>query len=231
MNEKRTKMLVNYFVKWDGMGVLGIGIAAVGFLMLWLGFSYMSYILASTLMPIGLIVFLIGSIGRASESDLQAERQNAMESIGFKEIEENEGFRFRGRVPKNPEEKQFECYSMRDGLYFKRLKSGELCSSEAIAAKMLILNDSFLIKKKTFSLIDATQNTETYEIFFSSLESISAERESGTVKSINNKSFFAKTCELRIVYDGGKVCSIPAKDDLYTDEFVEKLKRNLLGGK
>jgi len=193
-----------------------------------LGFSYMSYILASILMPIGLILFLIGNIGRASEVDLQKARDDAMNAITFKELEENEGFRFRRRIPQNPEEHHFACYSMHNGLYFKRLKSGELCSSEAVAAKMLILNDAFFIKKRTFSIIDETATTETYEILFSALEEISVVRDAQNVKSIDNKCFRVKTCELRIVYDSGKICSIPAKDDLETDDFVEKLKRNYL---
>ena len=67
---KDHKKLINYFQKWDGAGPLGLGMMAVGFLALWLGWSYFSYILAIVLMPCGLGVFLYGNIGRGSDAEI-----------------------------------------------------------------------------------------------------------------------------------------------------------------
>ena len=87
MDERRNKMFINYFKKWEGASVLGIVLAAIGFLMLWLGWSYFSYIAAITLMPVGLAIFLYGSTGRASEADLAHEIESARQSIAFEDVD------------------------------------------------------------------------------------------------------------------------------------------------
>ena len=225
---KEQKRYVNFFKKWDGMGMLGACIAVVGLLFMWLGMSYFTYIFAAVAVPVGLGLFFYGSSGRAGESDLKNDIQRKRETLQFPEIEENEGFRFRGRVPMDPEEMLFEGYVMREGLYLKKKKNGSLCSSEYECAKMLFLNDSFLIKRLTFSFVEDAESKESYEIFFAQLEDARVERTSGMLQSATNKSFAAKTCHVVLVWDGGQELYLPARDDIYTDEFVEKLKRNYI---
>ena len=94
------KKIVNYFKKWDGAGPLGIGMMVVGFLAMWLGWSYFSYLLAILLMPAGLAVFLYGNIGRGTEDDLKDLIKKEWDKIGFKELEEDS--QMRKRTPKNP---------------------------------------------------------------------------------------------------------------------------------
>ena len=225
--EKEYRSYVNYFQKWEGAGITGLSMAAAGFLFLWLGFSYASYIISIVLMLLGLALFFYGSIGRAHENDLQNQIDRAMTAIEFKELEEDTRHFFR-RVPKTPEIREFGGYAMRQGLLIKRQKNGSLCSSEYTSAKMLLLTDAFYIKTSTFSFISNEKNKETHEILYSALEDITVERDRINLTSGKSR-FLAKTCHLCLHYDGGKSLLLPAKDDIYTDEFANDLKRKLLG--
>ncbi len=224
-NRKNFRNYINYFKKWEGMGALGIGMMAVGFLLLWLGFSFLSYILAIIGMVGGLGVFLYGSIGRAHEADLQSDIRHRAETIRFGELEEDP--HFRRRVPKTLDEEQvFEGYVVRDGIYLKKLKTGKLCSSEYMYAKLLKLTDAYYIKILNFSFVSEEKELSIHEIPFDALEDVTVVRDRKTVTAINRKQFSAKTCFLCFVYDGGKQVLLPANDDIYTDDLAEKLKKN-----
>ena len=217
---------VNYFKKWENAGMTGICMMVAGFAFMWLGLSYFSYILAIVLMVGGLGTFLYGSIGRANESDLINTIEHKREALTFHELEDD--VHFRRRVPKTPEDRVFEGYEFREGLLFKKQKNGSLCSSEYTYAKMRFLTDAFYVKTLTFSMISDEKSTETYEIPFSALEEVTVEREKRTL-AMDKKQFDCKICRLCLIYDGGKRLTLPAKDDIYTDEFAEELKRKYLG--
>ena len=218
------KTYVNYFQKWDGAGPLGIGLMALGFWLIWMGWKFIpfSYTIAIVLIPLGIVLFLYGNIGRASEADLQNLIEKSDEKIHFHELEEIASLR--KRTPKTLTEQKFEGYTLKKGVLFKKLKNGSLCSSEYDVAKMVTLTDGFYVKILHFSFLSDEHEIVAYDIPFASLESITAER-----KNINlmkgQVPYPAKTCHLVFTYDGGKKVKLPAKDDIYLDELIEKLKR------
>ena len=69
--EKEYRSYVNYFQKWEGAGMTGLGMLIVGFLFIWVGRSFLTYILSIVLFIVGGIFFLYGNMGRATESDLK----------------------------------------------------------------------------------------------------------------------------------------------------------------
>ena len=230
MGEKQGyKQYINYFKKWDGAAMLGSIMMVVGFLILWLGlgWGYITYLLMMVGLFGGLAVFLYGSIGRKHEADFQAEVAHRAETITFRELEEDS--HFRRRVPKEKiEERIFEAFDLCDGLYVKAMKNAALCSSDYTYAKMLYLNDAFYIKTLAFSFISDKKELSVHEIYYDSLEDVTVERDRKTITTVNNKRFLAKTCFLCLTYDGGKQLRLPAKDDIYTDEFAETLKRKYI---
>ncbi|MBR3894451.1 MAG: hypothetical protein IKJ35_04820 [Clostridia bacterium] len=217
------KKIVNYFKKWDGAGPLGIGMMVVGFLALWLGWSYFSYILAILLMPAGLGVFLYGNIGRGTEDDLKDLIKKEWEKIGFKELEEDS--QMRKRTPKNPEEMTFECFEMRDGLLFKKKKDATIISSEYTCIKMMVLEDAFYAKRSTFSLLSDERRTETTDILFDEIKEITVERNVFMVGTGAKKQHRVRTCFVAISYGDGQRLLLPKKDDAYVDDFVNVLKK------
>lgn len=229
MNKQREqKNYINYFKKWDGMGMLGAILMIVGFACLWLGRSFAAYVMAVFLMPIGIAVFLYGSIGRASESDFKNEIEDRMEAIGFREVEEEP--RFRRRYAKEPEILTFSDYLFREGVMLKRRKSGALCSSAYLCAQMMILTDAFYVKMREFSFVSDDVSNRDEEILFSEIESIGVVRDTQSL-TFGKGSYTARTCNLVITYNGGKTCALPIKDDIYAEQFAERLERIVKGAK
>ena len=174
--ENGYKNYINYFKKWDGAGPFGIGLMVLGVWLIWMGWQYIpfSYPIAMVLIPLGLVLFFYGNIGRASEADIQNCIEKSEEKIHFNELEEIPALR--KRTPKTLTEQKFEGYSLKKGVVFKKLKNGSLCSSEYDVAKMVTLNDGFYIKTLHFSFLSEEQEIVAYDVPFATLESITAER-------------------------------------------------------
>ena len=218
------KSYENYYQKWDGAGPLGIGLLAVGFLMIWIGWKFIpfAYPMAMLMIPVGIVLFFYGNTGRASDADIQDKIEKSHERIHFHELEEIPALR--KRTPKTLNEQVFEGYTLKKGIPFKKMKNGSICSSEYDIAKMVTLNDGFYIKALHFSFVSDEQELVTHDVPFATLESITAERKSFNLMK-NQVPYPAKTCHLVLTYDGGKKVKLPAKDDIYLDELIEKLKR------
>lgn len=218
------KNYINFFKKWDGAGPLGIGLMVIGIWLIWMGWQYIpfSYPMAIVLIPAGLVLFFYGNIGRASEADIQNCIEKSEEKIHFNELEEIPSLR--KRTPKTLTEQSYRGYAMKKGLLFKKMKNGSLCTSEYDVAKMVTLTDGFYVKVLHFSFISDEHEIVSYDIPFSSLESITAERKSFNLMK-NQVPYPTKTCYLVLTYEGGKKVKLPAKDDIYLEEEIEKLKR------
>ena len=218
------KSYVNYFKKWEGAGPLGIGLMVLGIWLIWMGWQYIpfSYPIAIVLIPLGLVLFFYGNIGRASEADLRNIIEKSEEKIHFHELEEIPALR--KRTPKQWEAQKFEGYVLKKGVLFKKMRNGSLCSSEYEIAKLVTLTDGFYVKTLHFSFLSEEQATVAYDVPFSLLESITAERKSFNLMK-GEVPHPAKTCHLVLTYDGGKKVKLPAKDDIYLEEQIEKLKK------
>ena len=219
------KNYVNYFKKWEGCATLGIILAAIGFLMLWLGLSYFSYILAIILMPGGLALFLYGSIGRANESDLQSIAERKKANLVFPEIEETDLARYNHRAVEKFEEMVFEGFVLRDGLMIKTQKNGTACSSEYTVAKMRIYADRLWIRGLTFSFTEEAETCFEHTVALADLKDATVERDRRTVTGSNRRRVLGKFCHLVLTLADGTELRLLAKDDIYTDEFAQGLLR------
>ncbi len=222
-NKNEFQSYVNYFQKWDGAGATGIGLLAVGFLLIWAGFRIpFSWFFAIASIIIGGILFFYGNTGRASDADIQNIIEKSKEKIHFKELEEIPALR--KRVPKNPQEQLYEGYLLKKGVLVKKLKNGSLCSSEYEIVKMITLTDGFYLKSLRFSFVSAEQQTVACDIPFAALQDIRIERKSFKLMK-GQMPLDAKTCHLVFLCDGTKKVKLPVHDDIYLDELVEKLKK------
>ena len=80
------------------------------------------------------------------------------------------------------------------------------------------------IKAREFSFVSDEKTTRDEEILFASIEKIEIVRQARDL-TFGKVTYNAKTCELVITYDGGKTCTLPVKDDIYAEEFAERLER------
>ena len=219
---KDSKKLLNYYKKWEGAGMTGLGMLIVGFLFLWIGMTFFTYVLSIVLFITGGIFFLYGNMGRATESDLKEVIAHHKEKGKLPAIEEDRTFR--SRLPKTVEELEFEGYNFRDGLLYKRMKNSSLISSEYTYAHVKILNDAFYVKATVFSMIEDQKSEEILDIPFSSITSITIERERKNYP-VGKKFYPASTCLVVFTYGEGQQLRLPRRDDIYADELVEKLNK------
>ena len=221
------KKMVNYFTKWDGMAPLGIGMLALGFLLLWVGMSLgmgnFSYVLMILLFILGTAAFLYGNIGRGHESHIYDRIEDAVETIHFNELEED--FKLHRRTPKNPETLVFEGFEFRDDLYIKKKNDATLLSSEYTYVKIVVLKDAFYTKVMTVPLITQEKTLTTHDIPFSSITDMRVLREEKMISRGKKEKIKAKTCRICITYGENQQLLLPIKDDAYVEEHVEDMKK------
>ncbi|MBE6662211.1 MAG: hypothetical protein E7606_02885 [Ruminococcaceae bacterium] len=222
---KNYKANINYFKKWEGLKSLGLGMLIVGFGSIWLARSFLMYFGGISLLAAGAVLFLIGNINRSTEEEIRAEIARRSEGIDFPEVESER--HFYKRVPEKQEILDFSGFSFSEGLWFKKMKNGSICSSEYLVAKMLLLTDAFYVKKRKFSLISDEKEEETLEIPLAKVEDVTVLRESKTF-SCGSKSFPVKLCHLVITFEGGKTLCLPMADDVYVDELAARLKKAVM---
>jgi hypothetical protein len=219
---KSNKANVNYFKKWEGLKTLGLGMLIVGFIGVWMTFSYFVYLASIALLAAGVILFLIGNIGRSTEAEIMAEIKRRAERIDFPEVETER--KFHKRVPDKQEILDFSGFAFPDGALLKKMKNGSVCSSEYMAARMLLLTDAFYVKTREFSLISDAKEEKTEEILFADVKNVTVARESKTVMC-GGKNFTVKLSRLVIEFgEGDKLC-LPTADDVYVDQLAERLKK------
>ena len=218
---KKYKSNVNYFLKWEGLKTLGLGMMIVGFACLWLGWG-LTYLVGAVLMVAGIAVFLVGNIGRSTETEIMEEIKRRSEGIEFPEVEKER--HFYKRVPAKNEILDFSGFVLSEGLLLKKTKNGSIASSEYRVARVFLLTDAFYVKTRTFSLVSDECEEETLEVPFSKVEQVAVLRES-KVLPCGKQQFSVKPCHLVVVFDGGKKMYLPASDDVYVDELAARLKK------
>ncbi len=218
------KSNINYYTKWEGMRSVGLCLMIFGFGALWMGWSisYFIYILGAPALISGIVMFFWGNTGRSSEEEIQAEIKRRKDGIAFPELESERDWK--KRVSQRPEVHEFEGFRFREGVYFKKMKNGSLCSSEYERAVMHILTDAFYIKSRRFSLVEEGETAETWEIPFALVERIEIEHSTVTLSN-GKKTAEAAVSDLVFTYDGGKRLCILSLDDAYADDLVARLNK------
>ncbi|MBE6577272.1 MAG: hypothetical protein E7653_03960 [Ruminococcaceae bacterium] len=210
---------VNYFKKSENLKYIGLGIALVGFIMLWVGFGWTSYILATVGLPTGLVLFFVGSAARSSEADIDEciKRETSGIEVSF------EGDRhYEKRVLKQFPPVTVEGYEYDDGLMFKKAKNGKIRSSRYTKAVIYILSDRLYISECRVDLVGAPCEKRIVEIKYENLADTEIKREEKRV-SFGKNSYAVKTCRLSVSYGEAESWSAPVNDDVGTDALVEKI--------
>ncbi len=232
--------MVNYFKKWEGAASFGIGLMAAGIICLWIGFAYILFLalFGMLFLLIGGALTVYGNMGRASGSDLTDRIQREKEAISFPELKENPALRRRlparqeqvsmhTAAPKKEDiETEFDGYEFHDGLLFKRMKNGSWISSEYTCAKLEFLSDAFYIKSRTFSFLSDQATEKTYDLPFSEIRDIVANRKTISVSSPRT-SFRTRVCRICFLLKDGTHVALHRDDDIYADELAQKLKAKM----
>ena len=212
---------INYFKKSDTPKYVGMGLMVVGVLLLWLGWSYVTYIMAAAFIPVGLVLFLIGASGRASDSDIEGFIKRRLEGM---EVNLAEDRTYAKRILKHIPPQSIEDYEYREGLMLTRAKNNSLRSSEYTRAILYVLSDALYIPTRTVALTEDRVDNKLYEIPYDMISGIEITRERRTLP-FGKQSFSAKITKLCITYGDSLTLSLPIHDDITADSLVETIKK------
>lgn len=222
---KQEKESINYFTKTDTLKYVGGGLLIAGLFCLWIGFrlGVIGFILALIGTPLGLLLFLFGASGRATDEDMEASITSKMAGLII-EIDNNRHYQL--RLLKHLKEHTIEGYHYYGtGIMLKKMKNGSLRTSEFGRAKVRILSDSLYIVSRKISLINDDVENDTYEIFYDNIKNIEIIREQNRV-IFNKTTFFTKPCYFHIVTDDQDI-KLPIVDAVTSDELVDIIKRQM----
>ena len=151
-----TKHNVKYFKKKDSVKTVGaicLAIGAVGILLAYS--SYIGYILAMVLLPVGLVTFIVGTTIVSSESDIDEDIKKALVGV---EKQPSEDKAYAKRILKNIPATTAEGYNYEEGLMLRKAKNSSLRSSSYTKAILYPLTDALLISSRTVSLSQRYQS-------------------------------------------------------------------------
>lgn len=221
--DKQTRNSINYFKKTDTLKIVGGGVLIAGLFSLWLGWGIIGYILAFIGTPVGLVLFFIGSLGRVTDADMDSHINNKMASLAI-DIDQNRSYQL--KLLKHVKEITIDGYEYRDDVMIKKLKSGEIRTSEFSRSKIRILSDRLYIVNRKVSLIyDDDVIDNLYELTYDTIKSIEIERDQRSV-TFNKNSFLIKPCYLKITTSTDTIF-LPCANALTSDELVNTVNKQI----
>lgn len=214
------KTNINYFKKNDNLKILGAVLLIVGLFMMWLGRGLISYILMSVFVPAGLIMFILGSIGRSSDEDIDKYIAEKMQGL---EVDLTEDKKYRKRIIEHLPPKTFESYLFSDGVLLRKAKNNSLRSSEYKKNIVYLLSDELYIVSRRLGLVSGEVENTLVELSYNDIKNAQIIREEKTLTYKKN-THKIKTTFISINTDAGETL-LPAPDDVLSDRFAEQIMK------
>ncbi len=218
-SNKTFKENTNYFKKSDTLKFAGVATAVISVILFFFGWSYFSYIISCLGAPAGIVMLILGTLGRAKEEDIVNYINKHTKEIKI-DLVENKNLA--KRVLKNPEPLIAEGEVYREGVMIKRTKEGKMRSSLYAKSVIYPLDDALYIVSKTISLISDDIEEITVEIPYSAIECFETREEKMNI-AFEKKTYNVKKYELFVEESNGKTYSLPIENSISTDNFVKKV--------
>ena len=228
--KKKTKDGSLYYHQKDILRPVGAVLLPAGLVVLYLGWSYISYIFATIAIPVGLVMFIVGSSKHISDNDLQEQIDHAMLDYD-RDVTDSKGF---DRVVlRQPAPVEMEAYSFGDDAsYFKKGKNGTFRSDRLSRTHIFYTKDGIILAGRTLSI--ATLNEATGEgvtdfsetFSYGEITSAVIETHETPVTLTNTgKTATVKWYELSIMGEEGELLRIPVQNDMDAATLCELLNR------
>lgn len=216
----KIKNNVNYFTKNDTLKFIGVAMVVLGFVLYYVGWGMLSWILICACIPVGAVLFIVGSSGRASDDDIEE-----FINVKSRELDPNLDLDkdYSKRIMKHTETLELEGYEYREDLMFAKTKKGSVRTSEFVRSVIYILNDALHFTVRRISLISDEETADVKrEIFFDDIERLEISEEQKRFV-FRKKTFSVKDKRLVVVMKNGESMSIPVHDDLRSEQIVENI--------
>ncbi len=224
-----------YFRQRDILRPLGGAFLIIGLLWLYFGWGLVGYIVSCTIVPLGLIFFIVGGSRLISDNDLAEQITHAMEDYD-KSITDLPHFD-RAVLPQ-PAPVECRAYSFgTEASYFKKNKSGSPVSDILTGAHFFFTRDSLLIAARTVCLatsaeIDGLEHRDFSDTLpFSALIEAKLDEHTDSVKLTNTgKNLTVKWCELVLTVKDenntpAEALRIAVPNDMDTATLCEEINR------
>jgi hypothetical protein len=219
-----------YYHQQDIVRPIGGGVLIVGLLLLFLRMGFISYILATVFIPVGLVLFLVGGSKLVSESDVQELVDHAMLDYD-KSITNMNGYE--RIVLKQPAPVEMEAYTFGENAkYFKRGKNSTPVSDVFTRTHLFYTKDSLMIVGRTLCISELNEaegkgiTDVSEQISLAGIKSASLDVHETTVTLTNTgKPVTVKWCELVIMGHSEELMRIPTKNDMDASGLVDDLNR------
>ena len=230
MKKQQMNDSTRYYHQKDIIRPIGMVILPLGLIMLFLRMGFMSYILATVLIPVGLVLFLLGSSKLVSDNDIIELVDHAMLDYD-KPITNMNGFE--RIVLKQPAPVELVSYQFGDkATYFKRGKNSTPISDVYTRTHLFYTKDALMVVGRTLYIAQLneaegkgiTDMSET--IAFAGIKSAALEDHQVTVTLTNTgKPVTVKWCELVLYGHENELLRIPTKNDMDASGRVDDINR------
>ena len=217
--KKKNKTYVNYFTKNDNLKIIGITVLILSGVEFLFGMSYIGYIISSVGLVAGVVLFIVGSSGRVSEAEIS--EYIAKQTDGACAIDAEEKALAK-RVRKTPTSLIVEGFVFSSDVMIRKTKKGSLNSSIYSKAVIYPLDTALLIRRRTLLIADERWEDDSLEIPYADIACLEFAEEIEDI-TFGKKLFRAKKDYLVIKTKDGNLISVPAQDNVETDEFIKEI--------
>ena len=226
------KQNTNYFKisdKFSRASVLVLGGGVASMLLAFFGLGrFIFFTLAGLLLPVGFVMYLIGTTQRATDEDIRVQIEHATQDM---EVDLSKITKYQRRILPGKEPRELSGFDYDDGLMFtKTSRNSNVISSSYTKALLYQLKDEFYIVRRKVSLVSEDVLNEVIEIPFVDISTINYVTERKTVTFAKN-TYEVELTKIEIKYGENEIISFPIGKDVEAEAYTEKLLKTVLSAK
>ena len=228
--KKQINDSTRYYYQRDIIRPIGMVLLPIGLVMLFLRMGFISYILATVFIPVGLVLFLVGGAKLVSDNDVIEQIDHAMLDYD-KSVTDMNGYE--RIVLKQPAPVELTSYQFGDkAKYFKIGKNSTPISDVYTRTHLFFTKDSILVAGRTLTISELNEAEGkgiadvSEQLAFAGIKSASLEAHETKVTLTNTgKPLTVKWCELVIMGHSEELMRIPTKNDMDASGLVDDINR------
>lgn len=214
---------LKYFNGTDDTRLAGtILLGASGALFVWTWFIMWSYILflaSLILLPIGGVVFGVGSMGKSTDSDIEDVISRLSSEA---DLDAEKDAAIIKKQLKRPLPEAVLGYDYSGGLMLRKTKDGVVRSEIFKKATLVPLKDELCVICATVNIPCESVKKEMVTFSYQEIDELKVTSERKTV-SYGKKSFSVKDSRLEIISRGSTVLALPVKESASLDLFIKEI--------